>query len=77
MLIDDDGRAVISDYGLVFVIDTSDFTSTKTAGTCRWMSPEVMNPSEDSVDDQEPSVLFTTASDIYAFGMTVFEVSTF
>jgi serine/threonine protein kinase len=77
VLIDDEGHAVIADYGLVFVIETTDFTSTKTAGTCRWMAPEVMNPEEEQeedLDSQEPAVLFTTYSDIYAFAMTVFEV---
>ena len=75
MLITDDGRAVLADYGLVFVIETTDFTSTKTAGTCRWMAPEVMNPADELLEDEEPPVLFTRASDIYAFGMTAFEAS--
>jgi serine/threonine protein kinase len=74
VLITDDGRAVLADYGLVFVIETTDFTSTKTAGTCRWMAPEVMNPADELLEDEEPPVLFTRASDIYAFGMTAFEI---
>jgi serine/threonine protein kinase len=65
---------VLADYGLVFVIETTDFTSTKTAGTCRWMAPEVMNPADELLEDQDPPVLFTMDSDIYAFGMTAFEV---
>jgi serine/threonine protein kinase len=66
---------VLADYGLVFVIETTDFTSTKTAGTCRWMAPEVMNPADELLEDQDPPVLFTMKSDIYAFGMTAFEAS--
>jgi len=75
VLITEEGVAVLADYGLVFVIETTDFTSTKTAGTCRWMAPEVMNPADELLEEQDPPVLFTKESDIYAFGMTAFEVS--
>jgi hypothetical protein len=75
---------VLCDYGLAFIIVGSEFTSVKTAGTCRWASPEVMNPpelanlSEDDVeeikDTSDPVVFFTKASDIYAFAMLATEV---
>jgi len=62
------------DYGLAFIIHSSDFTSTKTAGTCRWTAPEVINLPDDELELNDPPPLFTMASDIYAFAMTVIEV---
>jgi len=74
ILIDEGGHAVLADYGLAFIIDSSDFTSIKTAGTCRWTAPEVMNPPDDDTDLDDPPPLFTMASDIYAFAMTILEI---
>jgi serine/threonine protein kinase len=80
-LIDEQGHAHLADYGLVFIIESSDFTSIKTAGTCRWTAPEIMNPpeedpTEEEVDiDDELGASFTMSSDVYAFSMTVIEVS--
>jgi len=84
VLINEECRPVLCDYGLAFIIVGSEFTSVKTAGTCRWASPEVMNPpelsnlSEDDMDEykdtNDPVVFFTKASDIYAFAMLMIEV---
>jgi len=84
ILINGECRPVLCDYGLAFIIVGSEFTSVKTAGTCRWASPEVMNPpelsnlSEDDMeeykDTNDPVVFFTEASDIYAFAMLMIEV---
>jgi len=75
---------VLCDYGLAFIIVGSEFTSVKTAGTCRWAAPEVMNPAmnmeEDDTellsgsDSEDPAVFFTQESDIYSFGMTILEI---
>jgi len=75
VLISVDGHAVLSDFGLSFIIQSSDFTSVKTAGTCRWTAPEIMNPPEDSSPDA-PSVPYSLAGDIYAYAMTVLEIFT-
>jgi hypothetical protein len=77
VLIDEEGHALLADYSLVFIIDSSDFTSIKTAGTCRWTAPEILNPSDEVLDADEPAAIFTEWSDIYAFSMTVIEVSFF
>lgn len=73
MLIDGRGQAVLSDYGLAFIIESSDFTSVKTAGTCRWTAPEIMSPPEDDSHTETP-FLFTLSSDIFSFAMTSIEV---
>jgi len=75
VLIDYNGRAVLSDFGLAFIINSSDFTSVKTAGTCRWTAPEIMNPPEDSPPDT-PSVPYSLPGDIYALAMTILEIYT-
>jgi len=80
VLIDANNHPVLCDYGLAYVIVGSEFTSVKTAGTCRWAAPEITNPPElldDSdtlYDNDEPVIYFTKESDVYAFAMTVLEV---
>jgi len=76
VLVDDDGHPRICDYGLAFIIEPSEFTSIKTAGACRWTSPEIMNPPEDAASTNDSAALFTKESDIYAFGVTVLEIFT-
>ena len=84
ILINAAGEPVLCDYGLAFIIVGSEFTSAKPAGPCRWAAPEVMNPpdaidepnlTEDGSDDEfdDPVVFFTKESDIYSFGMTIYE----
>jgi len=75
VLVDEDGRPRICDYGLAFIIEPSEFTSIKTAGACRWTAPEIMSPPEDSTND-DSGALFTKESDIYAFAMTALEIFT-
>ncbi|RDB21849.1 hypothetical protein Hypma_011051 [Hypsizygus marmoreus] len=75
VLINNNGQAVLTDYGLAFIIESSDFTSIKTAGNCRWTAPEIMNPSDDD-ESVESSPPFTLASDIFAFAMFAVEVFT-
>jgi hypothetical protein len=76
VIVDDNGYPRICDYDLVFIIDPSEFTSIKTAGACRWTALEIMNPPEGAVSADGSLALFTTESDIYAFAMTVLEVTT-
>jgi len=63
VLISTDGRALLADFGLSSLVDSSFSLSTNapSAGTVRWMSPEVIEN-------------YGTASaegDVWAFGMTV------
>ena len=71
VLIDSAGHAVVADYGLALIIDSSEFTSIKTAGTCRWTAPEIMDP---PANGDIPLPQFTVKSDIFSYAMTVFEV---
>ncbi|KAK0187235.1 kinase-like domain-containing protein [Armillaria mellea] len=80
ILIDHQGYAIITDFGLSKVM--SDF-STSTgmacssffAGTMRWMAPEmVLALVEDELEGKVPRV--TTASDVYAFGSVCLEIMT-
>ncbi|KZT30247.1 kinase-like protein [Neolentinus lepideus HHB14362 ss-1] len=76
ILIDADNTPKLCDIGLTFITNSSEFTTAKTAGNCRWASPEVLNPeSDEDLADDVPSP-YTKESDIYALGMTIHEVFT-
>jgi serine/threonine protein kinase len=71
VLIDDSGKAVLCDFGLSRVkADATSRTvtsiSTVAAGSRNWMSPERLCGGS----ARQPS-------DIYAFGMTIYEVRSF
>ena len=71
VLIDSAGHAVVADYGLALIMDSSEFTSIKTTGSCRWTAPEIMNPPN---NEDDPLPQFTVKSDTFSYAMTVFEV---
>lgn len=73
ILIDDDGQACLTDFGLSRILQTSGFTTNTPAGTSRFMAPELIS-SEDGDEESIPKV--TKASDVYAYAMTVLEVQT-
>ena len=73
ILVDNAGTALVTDFGLVTMIDLSAVLSEtvdSTGGTLRWMSPELLY-----------SKIFgskcksTRESDCYALGMVIYEVS--
>lgn len=64
ILIGNHEHALLCDFGLTKVAPSQTSTSLKGAGTVRWQSPELW---EDSPK--------TFKSDVYAFGMTIVEVS--
>ena len=72
ILIDDEGKACLCDFGLSSIAaefqGTSYLTST-IGGNVRWAAPELYRINE---DDSIPTV--TTQSDIYSFGSVVLEV---
>ena len=43
------------------------------AGSVRWMAPEIMTYDDPDVD----AIPYSTKGDVYAFGMTILEVSRF
>lgn len=70
ILIDDNEKALLCDFGLGSINGVMNFTSANVCGTCRWTAPEIMTPPEDM-----PFVPSTPASDVYSFAMTMIEVS--
>ncbi|TDL20602.1 kinase-like protein [Rickenella mellea] len=78
ILVDDDGRALICDFGLNNLVGGADFnfTTANVAGSCRWMAPEVMKPSDTPAVENESGLYTSTKSDVYSFGMTVLEMFT-
>ena len=71
VLVDSKGHAVVADSRLALIIHSSEFTSIKTTGTCRWTASEILNPPN---NEDVPLPQFTVKSDIFSYAMTVFEV---
>lgn len=73
-MVDRNGHARISDFGLLRIIsDKTNFVTSITdleGGTLQWMSPELLDPERFNLKDSRP----TRQSDIYALGMVVHEV---
>ena len=73
----DDGTACIADFGLISIALDMDATNTRisTGGAARvayrWMGPELFHPERFGL----PKFCLTKESDCYAFGMVVYEVS--
>lgn len=66
LLINDDGRLLVSDFGLAFSADMGNGTATQaTVGTLRYMSPEQVEPHNLPLDARV---------DIYALGATLYEL---
>jgi len=76
IIVDGNGYPRICDYGLVFIIEPSEFTSIKTGRACRWTAPEIMDPPEDLMSANHSLHLFTKEGDVYAYAMTVLEIFT-
>ncbi|KAF9780863.1 kinase-like domain-containing protein [Thelephora terrestris] len=74
ILIDENGRARLADFGLLAIAsDTTTIISSASfseAGTHRWMSPELLDPERFRLEHSRP----TKPSDCYALGMVVYEV---
>ncbi|KAE9404364.1 kinase-like protein [Gymnopus androsaceus JB14] len=76
ILVADDLRCCLADFGLtLFISDSRTLsnatTSSMTKGTTRWMAPEFIIPNNSVT--QAPS---DTSRDIYAFGCTILEILT-
>lgn len=65
ILVSDDVHVLLCDFGLTKLASSSTTTSLKSAGSLRWQSPELWEADQSK----------TYASDTYAFGMTIAEVS--
>ena len=75
-MIDEDGHARLADFGLLTIASDpahpTASSSAQSAGTTRWMSPELLDPERFGSVDGRP----TKESDCYALGMVVLEVLT-
>jgi serine/threonine protein kinase len=69
ILINDEGKASLTDFGLSIILHASGFTTKTTAGTWRFMAPELM-----AADDIYTRV--SKATDVWAFAMTIVEILT-
>ncbi|KAG6326936.1 hypothetical protein ID866_12153 [Astraeus odoratus] len=69
VLISNEGRALLTDFGLSLLVNSSFSMTTEPprGGSWRWLSPE-------NIDSQEYNI--TCPGDIWAFGMTVLELFT-
>ena len=76
ILIDGDGHARLADFGLLTIVsDSANSTTTSSsnsAGTTRWMSPELFDPERFGLKDNRR----TKESDCYALAMVILEVLT-
>ena len=72
VLVDDDGRACIADFGLSTLLTQlsgSTFATTRQGkGTARWMAPELLD-----LEDESQAVP-TTQTDVYSFGSVMLQV---
>ena len=73
ILIDSNHCARVADFGLAIVVEESITHEMK--GTPRWMAPELMAPEMFGFTGESLKQLPSKSTDIYAIGMTVFEVS--
>lgn len=73
ILVDDEGHAMISDFGLSN--ETRERALDAVGGSLRWLAPELLF--DDARDDNGadcPCSAPSTASDVWSFGCTVYEV---
>ncbi|KAJ7717948.1 kinase-like domain-containing protein [Mycena metata] len=71
ILLDDQGRARLADFGLAVFAD-SPLAPTKRGGSLRWMAPELLHPESCGLEIFQR----TFASDLYAYGSLCLELYT-
>ncbi|KAJ7871906.1 kinase-like domain-containing protein [Mycena olivaceomarginata] len=72
ILVDDDGRACLTDFGLTVLSDATTSQTNNGSGSVRWMAPETLDPTRFGLTD----FVRTPASDIYAFACICLELYT-
>ncbi|KIJ06839.1 hypothetical protein PAXINDRAFT_121410 [Paxillus involutus ATCC 200175] len=79
VLIDANGRACISDFGLSIVLTKlggSTYASSHAGGTLRWTAPELLDTQVPEDEDNPLDVFPTLQSDVYSFGSIMLQVLT-
>ncbi|KAF8978578.1 kinase-like domain-containing protein [Cyathus striatus] len=78
-LVTDEGRVVVTDFGLSKVIEEltgpSGNTTTSIGGSSRWQAPELLFD-EEAEENMIPAQGPNTSSDIWAFGCVIYELLT-
>jgi len=72
VLIDDDGNARITDFGLARILEVNGFTTNTAKSSFRFMAPELISRGNEV--DKVP--LVTVATDTWAFAMLVIQITT-
>ena len=76
-MIDESGKAVITDFGLSRILTKKGFTTKAAFLSLRWCAIEILVAASDpqgDIGEEEVYRLHTFASDIWAFGMTILQV---
>jgi serine/threonine protein kinase len=81
-MVNDEGEALVIDFGYSRALEFTDQTSSSSfGGTPRWMAPELISPEPDEengdtgeAEEQSPLPRLTLATDVWASSMTVLEV---
>lgn len=72
ILVDNDGHAVLSDFGLSrILVGGPKGTTTLNAASVRWQAPQVFSAEEDDLQ-----TVRTPTSDVWSFACTAYEVAT-
>ena len=78
VLVDDDGRPLICDFGVSRIVEHSGFTTDSLGGVTRYMAPELFGPEDEDLGSAEFfAPIITKESDVYSFAMVGVEVGLF
>ncbi|KDQ61866.1 hypothetical protein JAAARDRAFT_524820 [Jaapia argillacea MUCL 33604] len=73
ILVNNNGRAVLCDFGSAHILDGTESTVASLSGSCRSMAPELFPT---LIDDDSPSPVPTTMSDIWSLGCAIAQLIT-
>ena len=78
MVIDDNGRPLICDFGRSRILEQSGFTTVFAGGAARYMAPELFGPEDADLESANSFIpVITKKSDVYSFAMVCIEVGSF